>query len=485
MFKKAKNNDCFNIDNIISENQALKIQLANKDSLIRNLTSQRNYYENELNRLNNTVETFCKFILSNEYNVKQLGGASILKDLDVYKLIEFTHEDFVKQQKDHLDTIKFMDDRINQLKILVESLKEQLTYSMANNNKDISEEEVKDAQLIDNTNDEPVVMTIEKDTKGKIVNETKNNNNYRNNKNNKHKNNRNITNNNYSKSDRQHANKQFNKYDNNKNNNYNQQKRPKNIDNNSTMSKKLMLENMETYMSSMTEIMWDIVYAIGFFGYAESNEILSWMEKENKNYNKSNVLNSLTSLDKMNILSAQNISTGYRRFNIYQLTQKGDEMYKAKFNTEPTTSEINQIIKQHDNVNHGYTIKDACKLLVDMYKCESVNMNRNEISFKLENNETYIPDILGIKEGKKLFFEVELGNTPQGDFNKKCTKMMEVTKDLYFITDKEDTMKKTLEKQISMWVLNIGGKDKVQGVKVYITTMTKLSKGVFDNKFSY
>ena len=84
-------------------------------------------------------------------------------------------------------------------------------------------------------------------------------------------------------------------------------------------------------------------------------------------------------------------------------------------------------------------------------------MDRQEVTIKLPNGETYIPDIIAEKEnGEKMYIEVELGNTPQKDFNNKCSKMLQVTKNLYFVTDVDETIRKKLEGQVSMWILSMG-----------------------------
>ena len=202
---------------------------------------------------------------------------------------------------------------------------------------------------------------------------------------------------------------------------------------------------MDAYISAMTDIMWDIMEAIGTQGFAKSNDILNWIDNKSPNkYAKSNVLNSLTTLKKMNILTAENISTGYRRFQIFKFSQKGEEMFRAYFKKEPVESEIDKIIRDHDNVVHGYTIKDACELLINYHNCVYATMDRQEVTIKLPNGETYIPDIIAEKEnGEKMYIEVELGNTPQKDFNNKCSKDPQVTKNLYFVTDVDETIRKT------------------------------------------
>ena len=152
-------------------------------------------------------------------------------------------------------------------------------------------------------------------------------------------------------------------------------------------------------------------------------------------------------------------------------------MFESYFKKQPVESEIDKIIRDHCNVTHGYTIKDACELLSNYHGCTNITMDRKNVSIKLPDGKTYIPDIVCNKDNKEIYIEVELGTTPQFDFNNKCNKMMQVTNHLYFITDTDETIKKKLEGQISMWILSIGGKEKIKGNTIYLTTMTQLSKG--------
>lgn len=451
------------------QQQNYDIKLANLESKYESMKEDKEYFEKEYKKLKGLVESLCKSIVSNQYSISQLGGNSILQDLNIYKLIDFTKIDYQKQKIDNLETLKKLNDQIKMQGVMIESLKQQLSQAMLERNKDISIEEVEDATVIDNAGilepAVPKVAKVERNTLGQVKKST---------------------------SDSisvQHTQSPLSSHTSPVVNFAKNQlpKQPKKTAPPQETSPTLTIENVDAYMSAMTDIMWDILEAMGTEGCAKSNDILNWIDNQSANkYAKSNVLNSLTTLKKMNILKADNVSTGYRRFQIFQFTQKGAEMFKAKFNKEPVESEIDQIIRDHDNVIHGYTIKDACELLLEHHNCTNAVMDRQEVSIKLPNGETYIPDIIATKEdGSKMYVEVELGNTPQKDFNNKCKKMLQVTKDLYFVTDVEETIRKKLEGQVSMWILSMGGKEKVQGTTVYLTTMTMLSKGEFSKVMKY
>lgn len=123
--------------------------------------------------------------------------------------------------------------------------------------------------------------------------------------------------------------------------------------------------------------------------------------------------------------------------------------------------------------------------MIDVFKCTNVTMERQKVSIKLPNGKTYIPDIVAVHPKKyKMYIEVELGNTPQNDFNDKCNKMLQVTKHFYFVSDIEENRKK-VESEVSSWIVNVGGKEKVSGVVIYTTTMTKLKKGEWSNVLKF
>lgn len=416
-----------------------EIDFINIEALYNASKNAQKYYEKELQKLKQIIENFCKSIVSNEYNISQLGGKKNSL-IDVYELIEYTKIDFHKQKIKLNNEIKKLKEKINIQEDIIENYKKQLAKSVLQDNGNFKGS----VDIVDNTEliESPKVIKIEKNNFGEIkkIDDTEIN-----------KTNLNIVNR-------------------NKNNEQEQKQNQEQIPT-------LTIENLDSYISAMTDIMWDILEAIGTQGYSKSNDILFWIEKNKVQYGKSNVFNSLTTLRKMGILNNESVSTGYRRFYIFKLSLKGEKMFESYFKKQPVESEIDKIIRDHCNVTHGYTIKDACELLRNYHGCTNITMDRKIVSIKLPDGKTYIPDIVCNKDNKEIYIEVELGTTPQFDFNNKCNKMMQVTNHLYFITDTDETIKKKLEGQISMWILSIGGKEKIKGNTIYLTTMTQLSKG--------
>lgn len=497
------------------ENSNLQIKYNNICSKYENAKEQKKYAEDEYKKLKSMVENLCKSTLSNEYNYNQLGGNSILKGMDIYKLIEFTNMDIQKQKIEQLNLIKKLNDQIIMQQQIINTLKEQLTQSMVFSNKDISEEDINNSNIINNTNNNEMNVFNESnfdmdssiedikipkksskiitDAFGNVIEkdldkENNNSSNIKTENNKVHEEKlKDILGFGNNKKEST-SNKQKNTLEQNndniiKNKSINTTTSSSNKENQENKKQAtLTIENVDVYMESMTPLMWDILEVIGSTGCSTSNDIIDNLSKKNKDYEnskiKSSILNAISSLVKMAMLTQQSVSTGFKRFNISKLSNKGEIIYQKHFNNSPVESEIDKIIRDHDNIQHGYTIRETRDLLLSKWKCKSANMNRSEISIKLPNNHTYIPDIIAVHpKGYKMYVEVELGNTPQKDFNDKCNKMIEVTKHLYFVTDIESTISKKLEQQISTWILQSGGKDKVKGVTIYIATTTQLSKG--------
>lgn len=524
----SRNSNNYNYEEQFNSN--IQVKYNNLLSKYENSIQKQEYLEKEYKKLKAMVDNLCKSLMSNEYNYNQLGGNSILNSMDIYKLIEFANIDFQKQKVDYMNMIQKLNEQISTQQQIIQTLKEQLTQTMVMSNRDLSEDDLASANIINNTttnemnvfetNNFDMDMNIVEDKKNKSnkitidafgniisdeeeksVEQKKSNLNKKSSDNDVPKANTNnkakiverikdqnsligdIITNNKPKISVEQDNSNDNKITTNNVNN-------KPVNNSSKQEQQatptLTIENVDAYMSAMTQIMWDIVETIGVTGLSTSNEILEHINSEKEKYTKSLVLNSISSLIKMNVLSSENISTGYRRFKIFKLSNKGETMFKAKFEKDIVESEIDEIVRQHDNAIHGYTIRDAREFMLGVFKCKSANMNRQEISIKLPDGKTYIPDIVAVHpKGYKMYIEVELGNTPQNDFNEKCNKMKEVTNHLYFVTDVEDNIKKKLEQQISLWVLQAGGKEKIAGTTIYLTTMTQLAKGDWLRTFKY
>jgi hypothetical protein len=243
--------------------------------------------------------------------------------------------------------------------------------------------------------------------------------------------------------------------------------------------------DLKDYIDKMDDVMWSIVRVIGKDGLSESKDIKKVILKEKGTESAFNT--ALTKLRSMQIIDQERINTGWRWFNSYELSDTGKRIYLEKYKENPVECEKQILKKEHTTALHGYCIKDAAYILQAVFQYDEACTKRRQNTIKLPSGVSYIPDIVAKKKKGALvdYFEVELGHHTQKDFNDKCDKMRAVTSNLYFIVPDADTMNNKLAKQIGQWVLEKGGKDKLKGITIYLTTLTKLNEGKFENIYPF
>lgn len=243
--------------------------------------------------------------------------------------------------------------------------------------------------------------------------------------------------------------------------------------------------NLQDYANQCNNIMWLILDLIGKEGISVSPDIRERVVNPNITNPAFNL--ALNNLNKMNLIKQEKINTGWRWFYIYELSSLGISLFFDKYKKKPIVCEKQQIKKDHTTALHGYCIKDTMYILKSILGYETVNMSRKTNSLNLYDGKTYIPDIIATKNKRTIidYFEVELGHHTQVDFNEKCNKMRMVTQNLYFIVPNATVMNKVLAKQIAQWVISKGGKDKLQGLNIYLTTLTKLTSAKWEIEYKF
>lgn len=243
--------------------------------------------------------------------------------------------------------------------------------------------------------------------------------------------------------------------------------------------------NLNEYIAKISDIMWEVMQAIGEQGLSESKDIKRQVVKNNITESAFNT--ALAQLRKMGVIEQEKISTGWRWFHSYELSDIGSRIYLEKFKKNPVDCEKQILVKEHATALHGYCIKDTAEILKAIFGYDEAVMDRARNSVKVFSGETYIPDVVARRREGSLvdYFEVELGHHTQADFNKKCNKMLMVTKNLYFVVPYAEIMNRVLAKQIGQWVLDKGGKDRLRGVTIYLTTLKKLNDGKWENIYPF
>lgn len=461
------------------ENQQLNLQVMQMTSQYYNAQKDANYYQNQYKVLEDAITSFCQSSLSNDYNTAQLGGNNILKNLSVLQLIDFTRTDLLKQKTNQLELIKrlkqendFLNSRIIQLQnSLDNALEMQLNIEEQSNHNNL-----KDDSFGQSFNSEPVKITVERNdipnanfepfetqkTQNKYVVENKD------------------SAINVSTTKKKIVDPNLPQIDmsmiSNQNNNFN-----------NTNNNKYIPQNIETIINTLTKTDIAVIETLGKKGFSESTDIVNYLQEESENkISRSAVMSSLTTLSQCQIIQTENIATGLRsQLSIYKLSNIGMQVFKEKFNEVPIKPDCDKIKEDHDNLKHGYNIKDCATQFEKYFECKNIEMKRNMVAIKLPDGETYIPDIIvSLKNKQTLYVEVELGNTDatpekqENDFFKKCNKMFKITKTFFIVSDNGDT-KKINDAKISNWIVANGGMGSptLKGLTVYSATIRDLAKG--------
>lgn len=238
--------------------------------------------------------------------------------------------------------------------------------------------------------------------------------------------------------------------------------------------------DMEQVKSTMTDLMWTYLRVVGEKGLTEYPEIkMTINEVSRKKISDSTIYNAHNSLLSSGIITAEKIRTGSRWFLGVELTQLGTQIYMEEFGKAPTEAEMRALIREHDNVRHGYAIKDASRILSDTGRYKSVSTRRRTNTINLDGGRRCIPDIVCCGDGIIDYYEVDCGNHRQSEFEDKCNKLKAVTKNLYFITPTREDMFDKLKPQIEKWIASCGGPLVLgkSNITVYLTSLHDLAVG--------
>lgn len=238
--------------------------------------------------------------------------------------------------------------------------------------------------------------------------------------------------------------------------------------------------DVKEIMSAMTELMWKYVSILGDKGLTEYPEIKTELiGLTEKKISDSAVYNAHNSLLASGIITAEKIRTGSRWFLGVELTQLGCQIYIEKYGKAPVESEMRALIREHDNLRHGYAIKDASRMLTDTGRYKSISTRRRTNTINLDGGKRCIPDIVCCGDGLIDYYEVDCGNHRQSEFDDKCNKLKSITKNLHFIAPTREDMLDKLKPQIERWIASCGGPFVLakSNIMVYLTSLYDLSVG--------
>nr|WP_303180710.1 hypothetical protein [Lachnoclostridium phocaeense] len=239
-------------------------------------------------------------------------------------------------------------------------------------------------------------------------------------------------------------------------------------------AKKAHMIDLKEYENKMDAISWDILRVIGKEGLSVYNEIEKKILEEHPDYKQSRIRMTIGQLFNMQLVNKEPISNPLKaKLYVYQLTAMGSRVFQDKFKSAPEPSEMDQIMAEHDNCNHGYGIKFIAEMLRESRQFRSVNERNRKNPIKISTGVSYIPDIICTdKNGKRMYIEYECMNYTQTDFSSKCSKICKVTDELNYIAPNVDTAKK-LYNAVEKWIES-RGRNSLSHVTVRITTALQM-----------
>lgn len=217
--------------------------------------------------------------------------------------------------------------------------------------------------------------------------------------------------------------------------------------------------NLAEYEAKMSPESWLILEILGTSGYSLHADIENAVLQRDPTITNSKLRLNIGVLANMGIFNRESISSPTKgKLFIYQLTDIGSRLFKDKFGKNPVPSEMDIIIAEHDNTNHGYGIKFVAEILrEDGFYKDVCDKNRKK-PIDLGNGSAYIPDIVCTDENDvKTYIEYECGNHTATNFNAKCNKMTKVTSVLNFIVPNRNAADHIVA-QIKGWIENRGAK---------------------------
>lgn len=235
--------------------------------------------------------------------------------------------------------------------------------------------------------------------------------------------------------------------------------------------------NEEELLKGMTDRKWFVLQAIGDTGEYDFEKIAATAIELNPGKKKPSgtmIRNDLFQLITNGIIEKEPAPLPFAStYAVYNISSIGSALYTKKFGKPPVESKIAQIIKDHDNLEHGLGIMGLAEILRKTGQFSKVVTERKDLTFKLPSGDIYIPDVMAVAQKYTAYFEYELGNHTPSHFRIKLNKMAIKTKFLNIICNSQSSCE-TVNKLVLDWIESRGGPGFLPRGVVRITTITKL-----------
>lgn len=230
------------------------------------------------------------------------------------------------------------------------------------------------------------------------------------------------------------------------------------------------LVNLKDFESRLSE---EAIYVLDCIG-TDGISIKQTIEKEilikHPDLTKHKIRIGMITLQNMGAVEeSRAVSPLYPNRHALRLTAIGGKLYKNHFGKEAVLSELEKVIAEHDNAEHGYGILDVGSVLEASGNFETVSVWNRKNAIKLDKFSTYVPDIIATSKKHTEYIEYERGTHTQEDFNAKCNKMCKVTKFLHFVVPNNDVLLNRIMPQLEAWMKERGD-GSLTGVVVRVST---------------
>ena len=236
--------------------------------------------------------------------------------------------------------------------------------------------------------------------------------------------------------------------------------------------------DLEETRNALSDIEYDAITFMGKTGTSLYPEILKYLL--DKGYTESKVKTAFAKLEQYKVVNSDLVKTAKikRGVKIYELSQEiGSLLYKEKTGLKPVESERSHVIRDHDNLVHGYSILETAKVL-EVLGYLDITVDRKVNQIAIGDGKYYIPDIIALNPvtKSKEYFEVEFGNHNNMNFSEKLTKANLIARTLRFVVPSE-VIKNNLLNKINHWRADPISKKST--MKISVATITELENKNF------
>ena len=232
---------------------------------------------------------------------------------------------------------------------------------------------------------------------------------------------------------------------------------------------------LDSIMSKIDNVGWDILFCIGEQGLSQYTEIESAVIGMDKERTKNIVKNHCYALEKSGVLTVEKFSIPAYQIMVFNLTgDVGKRIFISHFRKEPVQSESQKLLSEHSSYAHGYAILKMSELLKNNGLYESVDIYQRNEQIDTGHGQGYIPDILiKDKNSVPVYIEYECGTTIQTEFNSKCSKIAGITDTVNIIGTNKETVD-ALKSQVDKWIKAKGIKS-LKGIKVRLASYQNIA----------